>query len=93
MYQDKLATLKKQLQQLKDGTHAEYNRKNKVLESDYKDRILLNTVHKSYLMELVERNFISEMKAAAKECEEKRVELRENLISEYEEKRRIIGKA
>lgn len=38
MYQDKLASLKKQLQQLKDGTHPEYNRKLKRLEAQYKER-------------------------------------------------------
>lgn len=38
VYQDKLANLKKQLQQLKDGTHPEYNRKLKRLEAQYKER-------------------------------------------------------
>lgn len=38
MYQDKLASLKKQLQQLKDGTHPEYNRKLKRVEAQYKER-------------------------------------------------------
>jgi len=38
MYQDKLASLKKQLQQLNDGTHPEYNRKLKRLEMQYKER-------------------------------------------------------
>lgn len=90
MYQDKLANLKKQLQQLKDGTHPEYNRLNKKLEQEYKDRIILNSVSKAYLIDRVERDFINEMKAAAKEYEEKKIELRENLIAEYEEKRKMI---
>ncbi|GLH01146.1 Sin3 histone deacetylase corepressor complex component SDS3 [Gryllus bimaculatus] len=38
MYQDKLANLKKQLQQLKDGSHPEYNRKLKKLDIQYKER-------------------------------------------------------
>jgi Sin3 histone deacetylase corepressor complex component SDS3 len=38
MYQDKLASLKKQLQQLQDGTHPEYNRKLKRLDVSYKER-------------------------------------------------------
>jgi Sds3-like. len=38
MYQDKLASLKKQLQQLKDGTHPEYNRKLKKLDAAFKER-------------------------------------------------------
>lgn len=38
VYQDKLASLKKQVQQLKDGSHPEYNRKVKRLEAQYKER-------------------------------------------------------
>lgn len=40
MYQDKLASLKKQLQQLNDGTHPEYNRKLKRLETQYRERLI-----------------------------------------------------
>lgn len=90
MYQDKFASVKKQLQQLEEGIHAEYNRKNKYLEAQRRDRDLMNQVLKAYTSELMERTYVSEIKAAAKECEEKRVELKESLISEYDEKRRII---
>lgn len=38
MYQDKLASLKKQLQQLKDGTHPEYNAKLKKIDQALKER-------------------------------------------------------
>lgn len=38
VYQEKLAGFKKQLQQLKDGSHPEYNRKLKKLEHSYKER-------------------------------------------------------
>lgn len=38
----------------------------------------------------MERDYINEKKAAAKEFEEKKIELRENLIAELEEKRKII---
>lgn len=47
MYQDKLASLKKQLQQLNDGTHPEYNRKLKRLDTQYRER-LLNYYHCQY---------------------------------------------
>jgi len=90
MYQDKLASLKKQLQQLKDGTHSEYNRKLKRLDAAYKERLRLNIIHKDYLIECVERDYIIEKKAAAKEFEEKKIELRETLISDMEEKRKLI---
>ncbi|XP_011053610.1 PREDICTED: sin3 histone deacetylase corepressor complex component SDS3 isoform X2 [Acromyrmex echinatior] len=90
MYQDKLASLKKQLQQLKEGTHPEYNRKLKRLEAQYKERLRLNIVYRDYLTEWVERDYISEKKAAAKEFEEKKIDLKENLLTDMEEKRKMI---
>lgn len=38
MYQDKLAHLKSQLQQLRNGTHPEYRKKLKKIETSYKER-------------------------------------------------------
>ncbi|GLH01144.1 Sin3 histone deacetylase corepressor complex component SDS3 [Gryllus bimaculatus] len=90
MYQDKLANLKKQLQQLKDGSHPEYNRKLKKLDIQYKERLRLNIISRDYYIECVERDYVLEKKAAAKEFEEKKVELRETLISDMEEKRKMI---
>lgn len=46
MYQDKLANLKKKLAQLKDGTHYEYNKRVKKLESQYQERLKLNEIYK-----------------------------------------------
>ncbi|EZA58047.1 hypothetical protein DMN91_005737 [Ooceraea biroi] len=90
MYQDKLASLKKQLQQLKDGTHPEYNRKLKRLEAQYKERLRLNIIYRDYLTEWVERDYILEKKAAVKEFDEKKIDLKENLLTDMEEKRKII---
>lgn len=90
MYQDKLASLKKRLQQLKDGSHHEYSRKVRKLEYLYKERIRLNLAYRDYLMECVDRDYIKEKKAAVKEFEEKKIDLRENLLSDYEDKRRTI---
>ncbi|KAH0949601.1 hypothetical protein HN011_004007 [Eciton burchellii] len=90
MYQDKLASLKKQLQQLNDGTHPEYNRKLKRLEMQYKERLKLNAIQREYLVEWVERDYILEKKAAVKEYEEKKIDLKENLLTDMEEKRKII---
>ncbi|XP_043259928.1 sin3 histone deacetylase corepressor complex component SDS3 isoform X6 [Colletes gigas] len=90
VYQDKLASLKKQLQQLKDGTHPEYNRKLKRLEAQYKERLRLNTIYRDYLTEWVERDYILEKKAAVKEFEEKKIDLKENLLTDMEEKRKMI---
>ncbi|KAJ8686410.1 hypothetical protein QAD02_022204 [Eretmocerus hayati] len=90
IYQDKLASLKKQLQQLKDGTHAEYNRKVKKLEAQYKERLRLNFIYRDYLTESVEREYILDKKAAVKEFEEKKTDLKENLLADMEEKRKLI---
>lgn len=40
--------------------------------------------------EQVERNYVKEKKAAVKEFEDKKVELKENLIAELEEKKKMI---
>lgn len=90
MYQDKLASLKKQLQQLKDETHPEYIRRVKKLEHQFKERLRLNAIYRDYLEECVEKEYISEKKAAAKELEEKKIEIRENLLTDLEEKRKTI---
>lgn len=90
IYQDKLASLKKQLQQLKDGTHPTYNRKIKRIEAQYKERLRLNIIYKDYLTECVERDYILEKKSAAKEFEEKKADLKENLVLDMEEKRKLI---
>ncbi|XP_008196143.2 sin3 histone deacetylase corepressor complex component SDS3 [Tribolium castaneum] len=90
MYQDKLASLKKKLQQLSDGSHHDYNRKVKKLESQYRERIRVNILYRDYRIECVEREYIAEKKAAAKDFEDKKIDLRENLISDLEDKKRTI---
>ncbi|XP_019878768.1 sin3 histone deacetylase corepressor complex component SDS3 isoform X2 [Aethina tumida] len=90
MYQDKLASLKKKLAQLKDGTHTEYNKKVKKLEYQYKERLRLNNLYRDYLIECVDRDYTQEKKAAAREFEEKKIDLKETLISDLEDKKRSI---
>ncbi|KAM3961253.1 LOW QUALITY PROTEIN: sin3 histone deacetylase corepressor complex component SDS3 [Aphomia sociella] len=89
MYQDKLANLKKQLQQLEDGIHPEYLRRVKRLEHQLHERLRINRIYKDHMYDVVEREYIAEKKAAAKEFEEK-IELRENLLNDFEDKRRMI---
>ena len=48
MYKEKLASLKKQLQSLSDGTHPELNRKLKKLEQMYKERLRMAEVARCY---------------------------------------------
>ncbi|XP_015124402.1 sin3 histone deacetylase corepressor complex component SDS3 isoform X2 [Diachasma alloeum] len=90
IYQDKLGNLKKQLQQLKDNTHPEYNKKVKRLEAQYHERLRLNDIYRDYLIDWAEKDYKLEQKAAAKEYEEKKVDLKENLLADMEEKRKMI---
>ncbi|XP_041976999.1 sin3 histone deacetylase corepressor complex component SDS3 isoform X2 [Aricia agestis] len=90
MYQDKLINLKKQLQQLEDNVHPELLRRVKRLEHQLHERLRLNRLYKDHMFDVVEREYIAEKKAAAKEFEEKKVELRENLINDFEEKKKLI---
>ncbi|XP_037295474.1 sin3 histone deacetylase corepressor complex component SDS3 isoform X2 [Manduca sexta] len=90
MYQDKLASLKKQLQQLEDGIHPEYLKRVKRLEHQLHERLRLNKIYKDHMYEVVDREYVAEKKAAAKEFEEKKVELQENLLSDFEDKRKMI---
>ncbi|XP_076064351.1 sin3 histone deacetylase corepressor complex component SDS3 isoform X2 [Oratosquilla oratoria] len=90
MYQDKLAQLKKQLQQLREASHPDYNKKLKKIELLFKERLRLNDIWRDLEMENVEREYLAEKRLAAIEFEEKKGELRENLLIELEEKKKII---
>ncbi|KAK1792455.1 hypothetical protein P4O66_012086 [Electrophorus voltai] len=90
MYQDKLASLKRQLQQLQEGTLQEYQKRMKKLEQQYKERLRNADLFLQLETEQVERNYIKEKKAAVKEFDDKKVELKENLIAELEEKKKMI---
>ncbi|KAB5528732.1 hypothetical protein PHYPO_G00143570 [Pangasianodon hypophthalmus] len=90
MYQDKLASLKRQLQQLQEGTLQEYQKRMKKLDQQYKERLRNADLFLQLETEQVERNYIKEKKAAVKEFDDKKVELKENLIAELEEKKKMI---
>lgn len=85
-----MAYLKQQLEQLEQGLHPDYQRKLKKLETVFKDRLLLNEVWKEYEMQRAEEEYILEKESASRELDEKKVELQENLISELEEKKRLV---
>ncbi|XP_077456400.1 sin3 histone deacetylase corepressor complex component SDS3 isoform X4 [Stigmatopora argus] len=90
MYQDKLASLKRQLQQLQEGTLQEYQKRMKKLDQQYKERLRNAELFLQLETEQVERNYFKEKKAAVKELDDKKVELKENLIAELEEKKKMI---
>uniref|UniRef100_K1QTM4 Sin3 histone deacetylase corepressor complex component SDS3 n=1 Tax=Magallana gigas TaxID=29159 RepID=K1QTM4_MAGGI len=90
MYQDKLAHLKKQLQQLEEGTLPEYIKKRKKIDQQYKERIRVNEIWREFELDVVEREYIKEKKASVKDFEEKKIELKKNLIEELEDKKKNI---
>lgn len=50
----------------------------------------MNSIWKDHLLQIVDKEFIAEKKTIAKEFEEKKIELKDNLISDLEEKRKNI---
>jgi len=90
MYQDKLNHLKKQLLQLSEGTHPDWIKRIKKLDQQLKERMIINTVVKELELEMAEQDFLNEKKNVVKEFEEKKVYLREQLLSELEEKQKMI---
>lgn len=90
IYRDKLGALKEQLKQIDEGTQAEYTRELLLIEGQYEERLLLNDAFLAVEIERIEQEFVAEKKAAAREFEDRKLELRENLIAELEEKRKSI---
>jgi Sin3 histone deacetylase corepressor complex component SDS3 len=90
IYQDKLASLKKQLEEVQGGNHPELIRRLKQLERQYHDRLRLNSYHRDYLIECVEKDYILEKNATVKEYEEKKSDLKENLLADFEDKKKLI---
>lgn len=90
MYLDKLSNLREQLYQLDAGVHPEFIRQLKRVEMQRHDRMLLNEAFQIYETERVEREYVNEKKAALREFEDRKIELRESLILELEDRRRMI---
>lgn len=53
-------------------------------------RLRLNSLWREHLIDLTEKDFIAEKRAATKDLEEKIVDLKENLIQDMEDKRKVI---
>lgn len=90
MYQDKLSDLKRQLAKLNEGSLPEWQKKLRKQDSMYRERLRINDIIRDLEIEMVEREFIREKKSAVTEFEEQKVFLRDQLISELEEKQRMI---
>jgi len=90
IYQEKLSLLKEQLSQLNDGTHPEFVKKLKVIEIQYEERLFYNDAYLEVEKERIEQEYISEKEAAARDFEDRKVNLKESLIVDLEEKRKMI---
>lgn len=90
MYRDKLANLKKQLDDLLNGEHPEYIRRVRKLEHYFRERVRFTEVIRDYMKECVDRDYHTEKQAAMKEYEEKKNDLKDNLISDFEDRRKLI---
>uniref|UniRef100_A0A2M4BQ54 Putative sin3 histone deacetylase corepressor complex component sds3 isoform x2 n=1 Tax=Anopheles marajoara TaxID=58244 RepID=A0A2M4BQ54_9DIPT len=90
MYQDKLASLKKQIQEVRCRSHPEYVRRVRRLQEELDDRLLLNECSRDYQISCAERDCILEKNAAVKEYEEKKAELKENLVNDLEDRKKMI---
>lgn len=90
MYQVKLSHLKRQLELLNEGKLPEYIRRFRRLETTYRERMRISEVIHDLEVDMVEQDYINEKRSAAREFEEQKVFLRDQLISELEDKQRMI---
>ncbi|XP_049618703.1 sin3 histone deacetylase corepressor complex component SDS3 isoform X2 [Syngnathus scovelli] len=73
-----------------EGTLQEYQKRMKKLDQQYKERLRNADLFLQLETDQVERNYIKEKEAAVKEFDDKKVELKENLVAELEEKKKLI---
>jgi len=90
MYQDKLNTLKEQLRILENETHPEYVKRVARVKQVYEERLFLNEAFLSFETERIDKEYLQEKKAAAREFEERKSDLKDSIIQELEEKKRQI---
>ncbi|XP_018495677.1 sin3 histone deacetylase corepressor complex component SDS3 [Galendromus occidentalis] len=90
LFLEKIAMLQKQLQQVADGSHPEYQRRLRRIEFVHHERNLFNEVWRQCEIERVQADCEAERSLALADLEEKTSELQDGLISEFEEKRRHV---
>ncbi|OXA38528.1 sin3 histone deacetylase corepressor complex component SDS3 isoform X2 [Folsomia candida] len=89
-YFDKLNLIKGQLEELEALDHPDYIQGLEKLRRECDKRMEMNTASTEYDMMCIERDFSAEQKLIGREFEDKKIELRESLISELEEKKKQI---
>ncbi|XP_076473029.1 sin3 histone deacetylase corepressor complex component SDS3-like isoform X2 [Babylonia areolata] len=90
MYQDKLSQLKKQLQMLQDGTLSDFVKRSKKIHQQYLERQRQNEAWRDLELELAVQECEKEKKDADREFHDKKIELKEVLLSEWHEKKMNI---
>ncbi|XP_078489568.1 sin3 histone deacetylase corepressor complex component SDS3 [Ciona intestinalis] len=90
IYREKLAQIKQQVALLHAENHPEFCRKQKKLETIHKERQKQLQVYHNYLVNKVEQEHRYEQELAIEEFEAKKIELKGNLISELQEKKKQI---
>ncbi|GBN37445.1 Sin3 histone deacetylase corepressor complex component SDS3 [Araneus ventricosus] len=90
IYRDKSADLKNQLKQLENRTHPLYVKGVKLLKEEYVERQFKNEIFYAVEVERIKREHEIERETAYNEFDQKEKELKENLIADLEEKRKII---
>ena len=90
IYQDKLAGLKEQLRQVENNTHPEYLKRAARVKQVYEERLLLNDAFLAFETERIEKEYLNEKRAAVREFDERKSDLKESIIAELEEKKRQI---
>lgn len=90
MYQEKLQDFKQQLQNLNTGKHPEYIKRLNKLDLLRSERLLIAEICRKYEIELIEKEYVREQKAAQEEYEQKKVELKETLLNELQDKKKVI---
>ncbi|XP_059172000.1 sin3 histone deacetylase corepressor complex component SDS3-like isoform X2 [Physella acuta] len=90
MYQDKLAQIKKHIGMLQEGSLPEFLKRTKKIELQYRERLRQNEISKTVEIERADRNYDTDCNNAQKEFEEKKIDMKESLISDLKEKRNMI---
>ncbi|XP_028396570.1 sin3 histone deacetylase corepressor complex component SDS3-like [Dendronephthya gigantea] len=90
VYQEKLSKYKKQLQELNNGTQADYLKRLNQLEKERDDRLFLAEVCKMYEIEMINKDCENEKKTAKIEYENKKIELKETLLQQLDEKKKSL---
>lgn len=90
IYQEKLSFLKDQLNQLNEGSLPEFVKRLKTIEFQYEERLFFNDAYLEVEKERIEQEFLAEIEAAARDYEERKINLKESLIADLEEKKKMI---